>query len=245
VAIVRSTLRVNCKQRLKEVPNSMNARSRASVARFVDDLAAVELSTPAFNQYARGGVLSSANALRRRNLGLYLEQILERRPATMLIGEAPSYRGGRLTGIPFVSESILLQGIEELGMFGPSRGYRRCSEFERVSTEASATMVWGTIRSFDPLPLLWNAFPFHPYRHGNQRTNRMPGNLELLIGQPFILRLLELFDLREVVAVGNRAAESLTLLGIAHSRVRHPSQGGKVKFVEGISTLLGDNARRA
>lgn len=223
----------------------MKASPRASLERFVNDLAAVELSTPAFNQYARGGVLASANALRRRNLGLYLEQILERKPSTVLIGEAPSYRGGRLTGIPFVSESILLHGVDEIEMFGSSRGYRRCNEFERVSTEASATMVWGTIRSFDPLPLLWNAFPFHPYRHDNQHTNRMPGNPELLIGQPFILRLLELFDIREVVAVGNRAAESLNRLGITHSRVRHPSQGGKVKFVEGLTTLLGDNARRA
>lgn len=223
----------------------MKARPRAGLVRFVNDLAAVELSTPAFNQYARGGVLASANALRRRNLGLYLEEVRRRRPSTILIGEAPSYRGGRLTGIPFVSESILLRGVEEIGMFGSARGFRRCNEFERVSTEASATMVWATIRSFDPLPLLWNAFPFHPYRSGNQRTNRMPGNRELLIGQPFILRLLDLFDIREVVAVGNRASESLRLLGIAHTRVRHPSQGGKVKFVQGLTALLGDNARRA
>src|SRR5687768_7968800 len=99
----------------------MKARPRASLVRFVDDLAAVELSTPAFNQYARGGALASANALRRRNLGLYLENLLERKPSTILIGEAPSYRGGRLTGIPFVSESILLQGVGEIEMFGSSR----------------------------------------------------------------------------------------------------------------------------
>src|SRR5437763_6428411 len=28
---------------------------------------------------------------------------------------------------------------------------------------ASATMVWSTIRGIEPLPALWNAFPFHPF----------------------------------------------------------------------------------
>lgn len=210
------------------------------IGRLLGALSGVELSTNAFNQYARGGVAARANAIRRRNLQRYFAQVAERQPRAVLIGEAPSYRGGRLTGIPFVSESILLCGIEEIGLLGTHRGYRRTGEFERISTEASATMVWAVIRHFDPLPLLWNAFPFHPFLNGNQRTNRMPGIGELILGQPFILELLEMFSIEQVIAVGNQAAESLRRLGIVHEKVRHPSQGGKIKFVDGLRNLLGD-----
>jgi hypothetical protein len=98
-------------------------------------------------------------------------------------------------------------------------------------------MVWETIRDIKPLPILWNAFPFHPFQGRNPHSNRMPTNAEILIGQPFILKLIELFGIREVVAIGNQAAGSLTRLGIPHQKVRHPSQGGKQKFVAGMARL--------
>src|SRR5687768_7765962 len=189
---------------------------------FVEDLAAVQVPANSFNQYAKRGPFREGNELRRQNLLRYLGQISRSQPQTILIGEAPSYRGARLTGIPFVSESILLCGVEQAGMLGEQRGYRRSDEFGRVSTEASATMVWGTIRSIRPLPLLWNAFPFHPFRPGNQRSNRAPSIPELVLGQPFIELLVEMFRIDKVIAVGNRAAESLHRLGIPHTKVRHP-----------------------
>lgn len=210
---------------------------------FVEELSTVRVPANSFNQYAKRGPFREGNELRRLNLVRYLRQINPSRPHTILIGEAPSYRGARLTGVPFVSESILLCGVEEAGMLGELRGYRRSDEFGRISTEASATMVWGTIRSIRPLPLLWNAFPFHPFRPGNERSNRAPSIPELVLGQPFIERLLEMFPIDTVIAVGNRAAESLHRLGIAHTKVRHPSQGGKLKFVEGLRTVLSDNPR--
>jgi uracil-DNA glycosylase len=153
----------------------------------------------------------------------------------MLVGEAVSYRGGRLTGIPFVSESLMLRGVN--GVLGEQRGYHRATSTPRPSTEASATMVWATIRHIEPLPLLWNAFPFHPHAAGNPHSNRMPTVVELAIGEHFIERLLRLFPIERVVAIGNQAAASLARLGIEHVRVRHPSQGGKRKFVEGMARV--------
>ncbi|PYQ56199.1 MAG: uracil-DNA glycosylase, partial [Acidobacteria bacterium] len=141
--------------------------------RFIHALASTEVSDRAVNQYARG---DRGNAIRRRNLRLYLEQIGE--PRTLLVGEAPSYRGGRLTGIPFTSESIMLRHL------GP--GYRKATTGATMSTEASATMVWATIRCIEPLPMLWNAFPFHPFVKGNPFSNRMPTASELRIGAPFL-----------------------------------------------------------
>jgi uracil-DNA glycosylase len=199
--------------------------------RFITALSRVELSNRACNQYARS---SRENAIRRRNLRLYLEEV--GKPRILLVGEAPSYRGGRLTGIPFTSESIMLCGA---GPFlGRARGYQKAAPGPKLSTEASASMVWAAIRYIDPLPLLWNAFPFHPFRAGNPFSNRVPSAGELKIGEPFLESLIRLFPIERVIAVGNHADRSLTRLGIAHDKVRHPSQGGKRKFVEGVAARL-------
>jgi uracil-DNA glycosylase len=198
--------------------------------RFIEALARVEVSDRACNQFARG---DRANAIRRRNLAIYFEEV---GPANMLlIGEAPSHRGGRLTGIAFTSETLMLGGAH--GHLGEHRGYRKATSGPKQSTEASATMVWAAIRNMRPLPLLWNAFPFHPFHHGNALSNRMPLTGELQIGQRFIEGLMEIFPIGQVVAVGNHAARSLTLLGIAHVKVRHPSMGGKQEFLEGMERL--------
>jgi uracil-DNA glycosylase len=197
--------------------------------RFIDALARVKVSERACNQYT--------NAIRRENLRLYLEEMGE--PRMLLVGEAPSHRGGRLTGIAFTSEQIMLTGVD--GRFlGESRGYRKATRGPKRSTEASATMVWATIKNIGPLPLLWNAFPFHPFVSENPHSNRIPTADELLIGAPFLETLMTMFPIEIVVAIGNFAERSLTRLGIEHTKVRHPSQGGKRKFVEGVLSLAAD-----
>jgi uracil-DNA glycosylase len=208
--------------------------------RFIDDLSRATLSSRACNQFARIAGDARGNAIRRRNLRLYLEELDAIGPRLLLVGEAVSHRGGRLTGIPFVSESVMLAGVELINGtrgLGADRGYRKADLSIRLSTEASATMVWGTIRNIEPLPLLWNAFPFHPFVAGNPLSNRMPTPAELEIGASFAMRLIRLFDIEHVVAIGNQASFTLTRLGVAHEKVRHPSQGGKTKFVAGMAIV--------
>lgn len=209
--------------------------------RLVNALAGIAVSDRACNQYSKLQGDVAANAVRRRNLSRYLEELERIGPRMLLVGEAPSYRGGRLTGIAFVSETLLLAGVDIASapghILGASAGYERATSGPRLSTEASATMVWGTIRHIDPLPMLWNAFPFHPYHRGKPDSNRMPDAAELALGRPFIEMLLDMFPIKQIVAVGNHAASSMTKLGIAHTKVRHPSMGGKNQFVEGMGLL--------
>src|SRR5258706_9421905 len=206
--------------------------------RFIDDLSRVALTPRACNQFARIGADARGNAIRRSNLRHYLEELDAIGPRLLLVGEAVSYRGGRLTGIPFVSETIMLSGVELANgarALGTDRGYRKADLSTRMSTEASATMVWGTIRNIEPLPLLWNAFPFHPFLAGNPLSNRMPTPAELEIGAPFVTGLIRLFGIERVAAIGNQASFSLTRLGIPPEKVPHPSQGGKNLFVAGMA----------
>ena len=209
--------------------------------RFINALACAALSDRAINQYSRLAGDLRGNAIRRRNLRLYLSEISAIGPRALLVGEAVSYRGGLLTGIAFCSETVMLGGVDIASpphrILGAASGYRKTTTTARLSTEASATMVWGTIRSIDPLPLLWNAFPFHPFHAGRPESNRVPTSSELALGADFIRMLLALFPIERVLAIGNQAATSLARLDIPHEKLRHPSMGGKRKFEEGLARL--------
>ena len=193
------------------------------------------LSERACNQFSYTTGDLPGNALRRRNLRLYLTQMDLIRPKILMIGEAVSYRGGRRTGLAFVSETLMLRGVA--GVLGSGNGFRKATSDPVLSTEASATMVWGTIAAIDPLPLLWNAFPYHPFHAGNPHSNRLPTSAELAMGEIFIKRLMRLFPIEIVVAIGNQADRSLDSLEVEHTKVRHPSQGGKLKFVAGMRNV--------
>lgn len=214
--------------------------SRDHLKAFIEGLAERKPGRRVFNQYSYENV---ANAVRRENLLLYLRQMTESNPEMLLVGEAPGYRGCRLTGVPFTSEYILLNGVDRLGLFGESRGYRKSGEFacparERVWKEPTATIVWEALTETRAAPLLWNAFPFHPFRDGNKQSNRSPNRSELELGKLFLKELVEMFDIETVIALGNKAEVAVRHIGMASWKVRHPAHGGKKAFCEGLREVL-------
>lgn len=168
---------------------------------FVDGLARAHIGAT-FNQYA------AASHLRER-LAEYLQA--RRRAGILLVGEAPGYRGARVSGIPFTSE-------RQLTGSGPA--------------EASATIVHRVLRELglEEDVLLWNVVPTHP---GSPTSNRRPTREEVEGGRPFLERLA---SGRRVIAVG-RIAEAVT--GAPY--VRHPSHGGAAQFRAGLLESLGSN----
>lgn len=167
---------------------------------FVDRLAAARIGTT-FNQYAD-------SELRCARLERYLR---ERRGATvLLVGEAPGYRGARVSGIPFTSE-------RQLSGSGPA--------------EATATIVQRALAELglEEGVLLWNLVPTHP---GTSESNRQPTRAEVAQSDTF---LRELAEGRRVVAVGRLAQARL-----GGPYVRHPAHGGAAAFRAGLAeTLLG------
>jgi uracil-DNA glycosylase len=143
--------------------------------KFVDRLAAARIGTT-HNFYRDGDDAE----LRRDRLAAYLEEHVA--APVLLVGEAPGFRGGRISGIPFTSERQLTGG-------GPA--------------EATATIVQKALAELELDALCWNVVPTHP---GTERSNRRPTAAEVSASLPF---LEELASGRGIIAVG-RLAERVT-----------------------------------
>jgi uracil-DNA glycosylase len=140
--------------------------------RFVSRLASAQIGET-FNFYRDG-----AGAHRRRQrLRAYLEQRAD--VPLLLVGEAPGYRGARVSGLPFTSE-------RQLTGRGPA--------------EATATIVQRVLAELELDALCWNVVPTHP---GTETSNRRPTRAEILAARPF---LEELAENRRLIAVGRLAA---------------------------------------
>jgi len=131
----------------------------------------------------------------------------------------------------------VLNGLDKLDLFGESRGYRKTNESQKIMKEASASILWEILLTTSTLPLIWNAFPLHPLQGANEQSNRKPTRGELIVGSEFLQQLIQVFEIKTIVAVGNTAQATLNFMGIASSKVRHPSYGGKTQFSKGIKAV--------
>ena len=145
--------------------------------------------------------------MRRDRLARYLAARAGAR--ILLVGEAPGYRGARVSGLPFTSE-------RQLTGRGPA--------------EATATIVQRVLTELGVAEdvLLWNVVPTHP---GTAASNRAPTRREVAEGRVFAE---ELAEGRRVIAVG-RVAHGV----LGGSYVRHPSHGGAVAFTAALHALIG------
>ncbi|MEM6803424.1 MAG: uracil-DNA glycosylase [Bacteroidota bacterium] len=187
---------------------------------------------------------SKASSLRRKNLELYLKLMDSYKPEVLLLGEAPGYKGARLTGLPFSCEDLVFGKIEH-PVFGLEKGYERWAK-AKLEKERSAHMVWNELGKYKELPLIWNIFPFHPHHEDKILSNRSPRISELRIGQPFVSRLLKLFPIQRIGAIGQKAYKGLSEMSLENYElryIRHPSYGGKADFVKGLGEFLNPLAQ--
>lgn len=202
----------------------MNTESK--IKEFVKELSMYEFDEGVENPYHKKECIY--------NLEHYLKHILYRGSHIMLIGEAPGYKGCQLTGIPFTDE-IQLKNAENYYALGDWL----CLAENGNQREKTATIIWEVIRlrkSESFVPLMWNAFPFHPYNQ-TPNSNRKPSENEITLGLTIVNQLKEIFEITNdnIYAIGRVAQHQLGLP--LEKYIRHPSYGGKADFVDGIVNI--------
>jgi uracil-DNA glycosylase len=194
---------------------------------FLQSLSERPSSTVVFNQYRNRYALD--------NLRLFLVYLLKHRRDILLIGEAPGYKGCRLTGIPFTSGSIIRESNHEIFI---AIGEKII--LPKLDTETTATVFWDFLGAKRPVPILWNAFPFHPHLLDIPGSNRKPTRLEINEGKSYLLMLYEIFRPKRLCSLGRVGQTILTELFPDNqiTYIRHPSYGGKKAFRKGMAELL-------
>ncbi len=179
---------------------------------------------------------SRESQVRRNNLKVYLTKMKTINPRILILGEAPGYKGCRLSGIAFTSEKVLFENP-----FFSGEQIQFINIQKDLESEISATIVWSEISKFKEKPLIWNIFPFHPHSVVDIKTNRTPSNTELEEGKEFLNDLLQIFEIQKIIALGRKPESQLTEIGIPFSYIRHPANGGKNHFVLGLNTEMKIN----
>lgn len=168
---------------------------------------------------------------RRENMARYLEA-REHSARVLLLGEAPSHRGARFTGIAFCSEVELVQK-RDLVARGPL-ALTSAHAHEKPMRERSGAVIWDELdrAGVAHQVVLWNAFPWHP--HGATVTsNRKPKVTEVAQGRVVLQALLSCFSYKlSIFAVGKVAENALRRWDNVPCAgyIRHPAQGGEGKF---------------
>ena len=193
-----------------------------------------------------------APKLRSANLLRYLT--LRQQAKYLFIAEGLGYQGGHFSGMAMTSERILLgfhPTVKSNVVLGEEFTYQRTSnphstllnkrQKEQGFNEPTATVMWGELAKQKLVPfqtILWNIFPFHPYKESGILTNRTPTKEELDVGIVYAKQLLELVPEMQVIAIGRKSAETLTRYGVACSAVPHPSMGGATRFRQAVAALF-------
>ena len=178
--------------------------------------------------------------LRRDNMAAYLDA-RRTHARVVLLGEAPSHRGCRFSGIAFCSETELTQKPGLVARHTLSLTSRDAEV--RPQRERSAAVIWSEIeRAGKPFEVvLWNAFPWHPYlEEGGAKpgpcgpsSNRKPRTPEVAQGRAVLEALMRCFTRRPLVfAVGKVAEDALARWETFECAgyIRHPAQGGEALF---------------
>ena len=190
-------------------------------------------------------------AIRRKNLEDYLALRLGK-ARILLIAEACGYQGGHFSGIAMTCERMLLDlhPVVDSAMILGHQGNRTSRKESPLLkpiqqakgfNEPTDSVVWSACLEAGLGPndfLLWNIFPFHPYKKGNLLTNRTPADDELAAGLACTRSLLSLTGPLPIFAIGKKSENTLTEAGFPVTGLRHPANGGANIFRSQLKEAL-------
>lgn len=192
-----------------------------------------------------------APTIRLENFRRYLS--LRQKARYLFIAEGLGYQGGHFSGMAMTSERILLgyhPTVAPRVVLG-NWHYQRTSNPQSTLlnakqrtegfNEPTATIMWGCLAQHHLAPfqtILWNIFPFHPYKESGILTNRTPNREELAVGIVYAQKLMELVPNMQIIAIGRKSADTLEKFGVSCLTVPHPSMGGANRFRAALSKIF-------
>lgn len=229
----------------------MSSKKTPGIEEFIESLRetpAGNLFNPWWQNDPENDDYSNACEIRRHQLKFYLQERLGR-TRFLLIGEALGYQGGHFSGIAMTSERMLLglqkqKGILPQHIFTSMMPCRTSRVEVRKDgfNEPTATIVWSHLLAIglDPYDFaIWNALPWHPFNSSRgMLSNRTPTDSEFSAGHARLADLINIMQPEKIVAVGEKAAVQLNIMGLDFAKVRHPANGGAVKFRDQFSALI-------
>lgn len=153
----------------------------------------------------------------------------------LLVGEAPGHKGCRITGIPFTSGRAFREIPHPLLI-----ALKDKIQLPRIETESTATIVWKYLYEKEATPLFWNSFPFHPHEEGEVNGNRTPTVAEVKFGAEILRELHHIYRPEFIAGIGHKGVAALEKIfpGQTIRYIRHPSNGGKSEFIEGMNCVI-------
>ena len=171
------------------------------------------------------------NAIRRRNLRLYLGEMESHRSA-----HAADRRSGQLSRRPTDRDRVRQRERDARRrrhrsgrILGADRGYRKATPGPKLSTEASATMVWETIRDMRSAAAALERLPVPPVRSRQPRLQPRADCRRAADRRDASSNgCCSLFAFEQIVAIGNHASLSLQRHGHrAHQRCATPRKAAR------------------
>ena len=199
-----------------------------TIAEFIDELKKQVNTTTVSNPYLDSGVAE--------NLQVYLELMRNIDGKRILsVGEAPGYKGCKITGIPFTSGKVF-ENVKHPVL----SSIKDKLKLSKIEAENTATIVWNYLATKNCTPLFWNSFPYHPHPEGNENKNRTPTDEEIEHGVKFLHALNIIFKPEVIAGIGNAGVSCAerAFPGMEIKYIRHPSFGGKSEFIEGVNEII-------
>ncbi|MFT5211653.1 MAG: hypothetical protein ACI9CE_003394 [Flavobacterium sp.] len=205
----------------------------AKIKAFIQSLQEQPHSNMLFNPYIDTDLANNLECYLRMMRGQKSRKIL-------LVGEAPGYLGCRLTGIPFSSCHVIRHSAHPF----LKRLHKRV-KLQSETKENSASAVWQylldlSLSEKEIVPLFWNAFPYHPHKSKETKTNRKPSSAEIRMGVPFLKALADIYKVEKIASLGKSGlqAAQLAFPSAKIKYIRHPSYGGKKDFINHMNEFL-------
>lgn len=225
------------------------------ITEFVELLSRLQAPTGSANPYNmyQPGIDDGPRApeIRKQQLLSYLQR--RRHSAELLlVAEAPGYQGARFSGIAMTCERTLLDqkaGVPAGAVLSGGRRGQRTShpdasrntrELKNGFTEPTASIVWRELLRLNCADrvVLWNVYPFHPFKAGEPLSNRAPTDAEVRDHLDIFHDLRAVFAGCRIVCVGNTARNHLGGVYPDVPSLRHPANGGAALFRRGFSEII-------